>query len=145
MGSGERALKMIRLAALKNAPHQIDYAGIDLFDARSSNDGPGLTVKEAYRKLVTTGARIRLVPGDPLTALSRVANELLESDLVIVSAGLDAESLLKAWFFLPRMLHAGSHVFVEERDDREGRTSLRLLTSAEIAQRAAPDAFRRAA
>ena len=136
---------MIRLAAVKNASHRIDYTGIDLFDARSRSDSPGLTVKAAYRKLVATGARIRLVPGDPFAALSRVANELLETDLVIVTAGLAPESLLKAWFFLPRMLHEDSHVFLEELDGREGRITLRLMTPAEIAHLAAPDAFRRAA
>lgn len=145
IGLGERALKMIRLAGIKNASRPIGYTGIDLFEARSRCDSPGLTMKAAYRKLVATGARIRLVPGDPFAALSRVANELMKTDLVVVSAGLPPESLAKAWFFLPRMLHADSHVFLEEPGGRKGQTTLRSMSSAEIAHLAAPGGLRRAA
>jgi hypothetical protein len=117
IGDGLRAVRMIRLAgAYCDKP--IRYTAIDLFEAREDDDS-GLTLKEAYRGLKATGARVQVVPGDPLAALSRVANSLPGTDLLLISADQDQESLSAAWFYVPRMLHTESRVFVEEAGESE--------------------------
>jgi hypothetical protein len=57
---------------------------------------------------------VQLVPGDPATALRRVANSLTGSDLVIISANADRTSLAASWSWLPRMLTPISLIFMEE-------------------------------
>jgi hypothetical protein len=119
LGTGQRALRMIEVATLNHPIERISYTGIDLFEARGPSDGPGLPLKEAHRLLKATGARIRLVPGDPWSALSRTANTLTGIDLVIVGADQDPDSLARAWFFLPRMLHENSKVLHAYRGERD--------------------------
>ena len=136
---------MIEAASLHVPQGRIHYTGIDLFEARSSMDGPGVTLKMAHRLLKATGARTQLLPGDPLTALSREANCLTGTDLVIISARQDRSSLARAWFYVPRMLHPGSQVYVEEVG-RGGRPPvLRRLAPDEIARLATPAPRRQAA
>ena len=137
VGLGQRAVRMIEAAGLSVPRREILYTGVDLFEARSSREGPGLTLKMAHRKLKSTGARIQLLPGDPFTVLSRSANGLSGTDLIIISGRQDEGSLARAWFFLPRMLHENSSVFVEEPSSQGGKHGLRQLPRQEIEERAA--------
>jgi hypothetical protein len=132
-----RALRLIQVAQ-SAVPDAVRYTGIDLFELRPPEAGPRLPLKEAYRQLRGTGAGIRLVPGDPFSALSRAANSLVGSDLVIVSGQHDPQSLARAWFYLPRMLHERSAVYLESPEGQ-----LRPMSPAEIGALAAP--LRRAA
>ena len=136
---------MIEAASLFVPRQEILYAGVDLYEARSSYEGPGLTLKMAHRKLKSTGARIQLLPGDPFTVLSRSANGLSGTDLIVISERQDRDSLARAWFYLPRMLHGSSSVFVEEPSNHGGKHVLRQLPSPEIEERAAAGGLRRAA
>ena len=136
---------MIEAASLLVPKTEIVYTGVDLFEARSSYEGPGLTLKMAHRKLKATGARIRLLPGDPLTVLCRSANELSGTDLIIISDRQNKASLTGGWFFLPRMLHDSSQVFVEESLGEGGGRGLRLVPMGEIEERALAADVRRAA
>src|SRR5687768_15832048 len=72
IGSGLRARRMIDLAQRYSPQCRIHYTGIDLFEAREPTAPASISLKEAYRLLRATPARIRLAPGDPLSALSRV-------------------------------------------------------------------------
>ena len=137
VGRGVRAGRMIEAAGFTAPAGQVQYTGIDLFEARSASDGPGLTLKTAHRLLKATGARIRLLPGDPFSALARAANTLMGTDLVVISADQDARSLARAWFYLPRMLHPRSLVYCEERLPGSQDAVLRLVPLAEIADLAA--------
>lgn len=115
------------------------YTGIDLFEARTSA-APGLKLKAAFQALQNLGTKPQLVPGDPYSALSRVANTLPGTDLLIVSADQDAASLARAWFYVPRMLHPASLVFVE-RPGADGKSStFERLTVDAVAQLAAAQA-----
>lgn len=145
VGQATRAERMIEVAARRVPASAVRYTGIDLFEARRPGDAPGLSLREAHRALRNTGAAIRLCPGDPLTALSRVANSLGPTDLVVVSAGLDPAGLAKAWFYVPRILHTRSLVLVESRPSSEGELSLRLLGRGEVEALAAGRGVRRAA
>lgn len=145
VGTGQRAARMIEVAGLNAALPDIFYTGIDLFESRPHEDGRGLTLRAAHRLLKPTGARIRLVPGDPLTALSRVANTLTGSELVVISADQDPDSLARAWFYLPRMLVGDSLVLMEEPGGAEGELAIRSIARDEIDRLARTPTLRRAA
>ncbi len=130
IGNGSRAFRMIQLAMAGG--ENVRYTGIDEFELRGPERGEGLTLKRAYQCLRATGAAIQLVPGDPLSALSRAANSLTGTDLVVVSADVDAPSLRSAWRFVPRMLHRSSLVYLEEPDPRGGGLRLVRLSAGEV-------------
>ena len=144
IGTGHRAVGMIEMAQLASPGEEIRYAGTDLFEGRTSADGPGVTLRMAHRLLTATGAKVRLSPGDPLSALARLANSLTGTDLVVISARQDLRSLEKAWFYLPRILHAGSQVFIEEIRPGGG-LALRRIELSEIDNLATAATTRRAA
>lgn len=131
IGTADRALRMIAVAQRYAPGGKVSYVGIDLFEARPAGV-PGLSLKEAYRRLRPTGAGIRLLPGDPLTMLSATANSLPGIDLMLISADQDAASLAKAWFYVPRMLHAGSIVLREVV--REDQLQYEAISQADIAR-----------
>jgi hypothetical protein len=124
LGSGQRACRMLQLAA--SGGHRVRYAGIDEFESRGAEQADPLTLKQAYQCLRATGAAVQLVPGDPLTALTRAANSLTGTDLLVISADVEAQSLRGAWRYVPRMLHRGSLVYLEERDARGAPRFVRL-------------------
>ena len=128
VGLGVRAGRMIAVAQRYLPNEGIRYTGIDLFEARTES-GTGLPLKEAHKRLKATGANIRVIPGDPLSALARSANALQSTDLLIVAADQDAQSLSNAWFYVPRMLHDKSLVLVEELAGSHAR--YRTLTPIE--------------
>jgi hypothetical protein len=144
-GAGERALRMIEVAGMQTPINQVYYTGIDEFESRPLGAEPQLTLKNAYRLLRETGARVRLLPGDPNNALSQAANDLGKIDLVFVSSQVNQESMARAWFFFPRMLHTDSRVFLERRESSGSEPTVRLLTSAEVTRLAEARPFRRAA
>jgi hypothetical protein len=134
IGDCRRTLRMLEIAGIHQPPAELRYAGIDLFETRKPGSEPGLTLKRAFQLLRATGARIRLIPGDPFTALSRAANLLGGTDLLVVSADHDPESLAKAWHFVPRMLHAHSRIFWAETVAADGSSRLQQLGPREIDQ-----------
>ncbi len=113
---------MIDVAQLVSPGQEIHYVGVDPFEGRSESDGPGLTLKAAHQLLRRDGIRVQLVPGNLADSLARVANSLGKVDLLILPAALEAASYARAWFFVPRMLHEQSLVFVEQT--REGDQAL---------------------
>ncbi len=119
VGTGELAQQMIELAAGNSRRSEVRYTGIDLFEMRSDGK-PGLTLKRAHRLLKPLPAKTQLVPGDPYSAIARVANSLPDNDLVVISADQDTSSLEQAWFFLPRMLHDDSLVLIEDSEAEDG-------------------------
>ena len=148
IGTTQRAQRMIEVAQLVSPGQDIHFTGIDLFEARRSTDGPGVSLKLAHRQLCATGARIKLIPGDPLSAFSRVANTLCDIDLLVFSSNLDHESLAAAWFFVPRILHSNSTVF-EHTTLKMGAACAKAVSAEEVTARAArasiPSYGRRAA
>jgi hypothetical protein len=133
LGAAQRAVNAIEVLMAFHPPGEIHYTGIDLFEARQIGDGPRLSLRDAHRLLKPTGARIQLVPGAAGEALARVANGLREIDAVIVSAANTPEQMQQAWFYLPRMVHAGTQFF-EESVVPGGGTAMRLLPADEVAR-----------
>lgn len=146
VGKGERTLKMLKFAAECVGPERtIEYTGIDLFEAREPQDSPGLALKEAHRLLSKKAAKVRLAPGDPFSALARTANGLGACDLIVISAGICQDSLSRAWFYVPRLLHANTQVLWEQKDTTTGKLAFRSMAHSEIESLAAPTRARRAA
>jgi hypothetical protein len=144
IGNGRRALRMIEVAKTTSPGHDICYIGMDMFEGRSESDGPRLSLKAAHQLLRRDGVRVQLVPGNPPESLVRVANSLLKIDLLIVPAEMDSPASSRVWFFVPRMLHQRSVVFVERVLD-DGRRALRVKPPAEIDELASVGTRRRAA
>jgi hypothetical protein len=142
IGSGQRSLRMISLAMRLRAADRIDYLAVDLFEDRASGQ-PGLSLREAYRLLRPTGARVFLLPGSPYEALARRANDFSGIELVVISSDLDRASLARAWYYLPRMLAAEARVFLESASAPSGE--YRTLLPAEIERLARLRTVRRAA
>ncbi|MCE5301700.1 MAG: hypothetical protein LLF97_01165 [Planctomycetaceae bacterium] len=143
VADGTRARRMIDVARQASG-EDVHYVGIDLFEGRSADDPPGLSLKAAYRSLRTDGVRVQLVPGDPSDGLARSANSLGHVDLLIVPARFDAPSFRRMWFFVPRMLHDRTLVLIDETLP-DGRRRLRKKSASEIEQLVAGQAARRAA
>lgn len=140
---GRRARRMIEMAQAYAAGATVSYAGVDSFELRPAGEAP-LPLKQIFRQLKCTGARLRLLPGDPFAALARSANELTGTDLIVISRDQDPQSLARAWFYIPRMLHPGSEVYIEQADEK-GAISMQRMAVSEIEELAAPLVRRRAA
>lgn len=107
-----RTLRMLQVAA-RYAGGPVEYTGIDLFEARGAEEKV-LSLKAAHKLLKPMADKVRLLPGDACTALAGAANGLSNTDLLIISAGQDPESLAKAWFYVPRMLTVDTLVLQEQ-------------------------------
>ena len=105
--------------------------GMDRFEDRPASSGSRIDLKAAHQRLRGTGVRFQLVPGNPFDGLTRLANSLGKVDLLIVPAELDSPSLAQVWFFVPRMLHERSLVFVDDVL-ADGQRRLRLKPRPEI-------------
>ncbi len=110
LGDGDRAERLIRLA-IKLAGRHVTYTGIDPFESAAAGE-PRMLYKEAYKRLNYAGCSCKLVPGDPRAALTRVANTLSGTELLVIAAG--AEEMRGAWRYVPRMLAAESRIFLME-------------------------------
>ncbi|REJ64462.1 MAG: hypothetical protein DWQ31_21265 [Planctomycetota bacterium] len=146
VGDTSRAQRLIQVAGRYHEPQDVAYAGIDLFEARPNEQAP-LSLKSAYRQMTPLGARLQLIPGDPYSALARAANSLTKTDLLLVAADQDLESLRHAWFYVPRMLHENSQVLAEKvtADDEGEHRHYEVVSQAEISRWADDAAPRRAA
>lgn len=137
LGDGRRAQRLLDLAAWQFPVDQLRFTGIDLFESRGAEQGPGLSLKEAHRLLKPTGAAIQLAPGDPHAALSRVANGIPGTQLVLIAHDVDPAALARAMFYLPRALAAEARVLVERPPVDGQPTGWDELSRSEIESRAA--------
>jgi len=131
-----RTPRLFEIAAWRAANLPLRYTGIDLFEARPI-DRPRLPLKHAFASLQSPNIRMQLVPGDAATALCRTANSLVGTDLLIISADQDRDSLAAAWTWMPRMLTESSLIFLEEPADKPDQTSWRRLSLADVQRLAA--------
>jgi len=133
IGDGRRAVRMLQLACRLSEGHMPQYIGVDVFEARSVGDGPGMSLRLAHRTLGSLGARVQLVPGDPHEALDRSANHIGPVDLLVVSAKIDADAMRRAWFYVPRLLHEASVVFREVASRGDHSAEMHALGGDEVA------------
>jgi hypothetical protein len=134
-GLSGRTQKVLEVAAWRKECLPLRYTAIDAFDSRPAGQ-PRLTLKEAFHVLKPTGVKLQLVPGDPFSALSRIANSLAGTDLLLIAIDQDRQSLERAWKYVPRMLSPQALVLLEE-PATGGRTIWRDVPRKEIDQLAA--------
>lgn len=139
LGLLARTERILTASAVAATP--IQYVGLDRFEGRAAQDPPGVSLKEAHRRLTRLG-RVQLVPGNADTSLARLCNHLGVFDLVVVSADNDERHLERCWFFLQRLTTATSTVFVERRES--SATKWTTLPKARIDELAAQTVLRRA-
>jgi hypothetical protein len=135
----QRSVSMVEVAQRYAAGKTVLFTGIDWFEARDAAMSP-LSLKEAYRALHATGAKVRLAPGSPGKSLAAAANAHQHTDLILISARVPDSELESAWFYVPRMLHNRSEVR-REAVGVDGEPTFERLTASEIAERAGQDAF----
>ena len=133
LGDGTRCNNIIGVAKKFNPDAKIKYTGVDLFDAREEGAQP-LKLIEMHRKLNAVDAKTQLVPGDLASALPRIANAHVRTDLVIISAGFNEDDFEKVQMFLPRMLHPSSVVLIQDYEDEEFYVHSRLEIEKMVAQ-----------
>jgi hypothetical protein len=126
-----RARRLLEVASWRAAGSPLRYTGIDLFDSRPP-DQAKLTLKQAFASLHIPHVRVQLVPGDPYSALRRVANSLTSTDLLLIAADQDRESLARAWTWVPRMLTATSLVLIEDTATKPAQACWGILPSSEV-------------
>jgi hypothetical protein len=134
VGTAVRARRMIAVAASAQPDAVIQYTGIDFFEDRPAPRS-GIALREAFRLLRQMHARVRLIPGDPLTALARFSNDLPDTDVLVIGADQDRDALSRAWMFVPRMIHADSLIFVQDSDASGNPGQFAVVTPEQIAQR----------
>lgn len=132
ISSTQRTLRMLDFAHRLAEGETLRYSAVDLFEARDKSL-PRLSLKEVHKQLKAAGVTPQLIPGDPAGALSRAANSLPETDLVLISAANDDAALAAAWFYFPRMLHADSLV-LREVADAGGQGGLQPISAEQIRQ-----------
>jgi len=131
-----RTPRLLEIAAWRSPSLPLRYTGIDLFEARPAGHAR-LPLKHAFASLQSANIRVQLVPGDPATALRRTANSLVGTELLIIGADQDRDSLAAAWTWMPRMLSKSSLIFLETPAEKSGQTSWRCLSLADIQRLAA--------
>jgi len=119
VGTCQRAVRLIEVACRFQPQSVVRYTGIDLYEARP-DAATRLSLKAAHKQLKPRGVQVQLVPGDPPSALARHANALRDTDLFVIAADEYAAMDDRAWFYVPRMLHAKSQVLAAHRDRTTG-------------------------
>ncbi len=122
--------RLIRLAQ-QGGESPVRYTGIDLFDARPS-DQPHLTLKEAHRTLSRCGAVVRLIPGSAASVLATHANQLAGTQLLLIRTVGEPHDLGRAWYYVPRMLAAPGLTFVQSGAAAGPSATFRQVTSDEM-------------
>ena len=129
---------------LRAVGSDLQYVGVDRFESRTPSDPPGVSLKQAHRRLHGL-ARVQLVPGNVDTSLARLCNHLGVFDLVVISADTDERHLERSWFFLQRVTNPATTVFLESRS---GASSTWAVVSKpridELAARSVQPPLRRA-
>jgi hypothetical protein len=147
IGQGVRTKRLFELAVKpEHAETPLQYTGIDLFEARDRST-LGLSLKQAHQTLQTEHVKLRFVPGDPLSALSRCANTVGVADVVIISADQSGPALDAAWRYMPRIANEQTLVYRERPAGKGSETKFELVPYTTIQKLAAEShkAFRRVA
>ena len=137
VGVGDRTERVLRMAT-DLVDSNIQYTGVDLFEGRTDQD-TGMSLKDAHRRFSSSQVKIRLAPGDVLSVVTRMANMLTNTDLLLISQDHESQLLEAAWYYMPRMLHETSIVLRELGD---GESAVYQVVSLSEVDRLASAAYR---
>jgi hypothetical protein len=112
IGTGDRIKQVLSLCHAPEGTSQIRYAGVDAFES-AGQGAAHITLKGAHRMLAELGVKAHLVPGEPSSALPRVAHSIMPSDLVIIDSQWleDPSQMTAITQWLPRLCHTDSTIF----------------------------------
>ena len=140
MSNRQRTARLLEIALWHQPDQTLRFVGIDLFEGRPEKLAD-LSLRQIHADLKQQPIKVQLVPGDPLSALTRTANAIPGNDLLLVHADQDPDSMREAWFFIPRILHDRSVVFQEQagRWTQLSQADIQSLaaTSSRVRRRAA--------
>jgi predicted O-methyltransferase YrrM len=131
VGTTLRAARMIEAAAGAASASEISYTGVDQFEARSKDAPAGVSLKQAHCKLVATGARVRLLPGDAFSVLSRTPAKPGSVDLILIAADHDPKALARAWYLIERLAHQRTTILWQEPKP-EAAGAFRVVSHEEL-------------
>ena len=117
LGNLSRTENLIRVAKKFSDGQPVRYTGVDLFEA-AEVENP-IRFKDAHLRLKQHDVKLQLVPGDTVSALTRIANSHMRTDMIVLSGDFVDQSIDNCWFYFPRMLHATSSFFIQP----EGNTT----------------------
>jgi len=138
-----RTERLLRHAVAQVEDAAVAYVGVDRFESRQADDSPGVSLKEAHRRLHGI-AKVQLVPGNVDTNLSRLCNHLGSFDLVLVAADHPPRQLERAWLFVQRLTGPDTVLFVESSPANGGRSTWAPLSRGQLADLATRALQRRA-
>jgi hypothetical protein len=138
MEDGVRSERMVQVAIRHAGPRVVSYVGIDLFEAHPDPGDEPLTLKAAHQQLSALGARVKLVPGDAFSALTRTANSLKDVEMVVIGWDNRPEVLAKCWHLMPRFL--SERAIVLWQGDESQNFKFTCLNLADIKRLAAESA-----
>lgn len=143
LGNDARFEKMIQVAHSFSNSENLRYTGVDLFDSRVAPDSP-LKLIEMHKRMKALPAKTQLVPGELDSAIQRIANSHLRTDLILISAGFEQFQFDAAITFLPRMMHSSSRLLIQKTRDA-AFDELSRLDVERLADRQSKQATKRAA
>lgn len=142
VGTLVRTVRLLELVRSRADGGDLQYVGLDPFESRQPADPPGVTLKQAHRRLHGM-ARVQLVPGDTAVSLSRLCNHLGAFDLVLVAADDDPGRVERSWFFIRRMVNERTTILAETRSG--AGSSWSVVPKSRVDELAARTVQRRAA
>lgn len=93
---GIRSAHVLELAKRFHETSEITYCCVDPFESRIIEDGPGLSLRKAYKMLAKTGVRVLAVPGSSSEGLRQISDMVENVELMIIATpSLDWVSVYK--------------------------------------------------
>ncbi|MCL2623297.1 MAG: hypothetical protein FWD31_06475 [Planctomycetaceae bacterium] len=91
----------------------VHYCCIDPFEARTPNDGPGLSLRKTHRFISQFGIKSRLIPGTPHSAVRQLhLNRLIVKVDLAIFAMPDMQWLPPCMASLRELIHESAGIFV---------------------------------
>lgn len=82
---GDRSFNMLELSKRFHKAETIQYCCVDPFESRTQEDGPGLSLRKAYKVLAKTNVRLQTVPDSPVESLRHVAGSIRNVEILVVA------------------------------------------------------------
>lgn len=143
LGTLVRTERLLGLLGSRAGEGAVHYVGLDRFEGRHPTDPPGVSLKQAHRRLHAL-AHVQLVPGNTDASLSRLCNHLGVFDLVLISGDNDQRHLDRCWFFIQRVTNARSTILVETEAAGSGGSTWKTLEKPRLDELASRMILRRA-
>lgn len=118
--SGDRALKMIKVAQRYYPSGEVEYYGFDLFELMTPNKFSSEiskwppTLSEVETRLNTSGAKIFLYKGDTIDTLPVGLKNLPKMDLIFIDGGHSLATVANDWQYASVLMHPKTIVIFDD-------------------------------